>query len=215
MKIDFRKAVKELRLTEAFQVANMHANLVQDIVSGIQNVIQPALENASLPSLTGLDSTKDSSLASTLQMNTIATDPTLISMQQQITQLTELITQMGNNQENNQGQFQQQQQHFQHNNHFQGRFGRGCGCERGRGRGRRYGRGQGRGRGRYKQQQQISFIQNNPNPFQHYPQASPRCCWSHGMCGHTSNICNTLAPGHCWEATAENRMDRSTREYNQ
>ena len=94
MKIDFRKAVKELRKTGALQVTNMHANLVQDIVSGIQDVIQPALENATLPSLQGLDTSEESSLTSTLQMNAIATDPTLISMQQQKTQLTQLITQM-------------------------------------------------------------------------------------------------------------------------
>ena len=72
----------------------MHANLVQDIVSGIQDVIQPALENATLPSLHGLDASEKPSLTSTLQMNAIATDPTLISMQQQKTQLTQLITQM-------------------------------------------------------------------------------------------------------------------------
>ena len=82
MKIDFRKAVQELRKTGALQVANMHANLVQDIVSGIQDVIQPALENAAPPSLQGTDIIEESSLASTLQMNAMTTDPTLLAMQQ-------------------------------------------------------------------------------------------------------------------------------------
>ena len=39
MKVDFCKAIKELRRTGALEVANKHANLVQEIVSGIQEVI--------------------------------------------------------------------------------------------------------------------------------------------------------------------------------
>ena len=55
MKIDFRKALQELRKTGALQVANMHAYLVQEIVSRIQDVIQPALTNSAPPSLQGTD----------------------------------------------------------------------------------------------------------------------------------------------------------------
>ena len=51
MKIDFRKTLKELKKTGGIQVKNIHANLVQEIVNGIQEVIQPTLENAGLPSL--------------------------------------------------------------------------------------------------------------------------------------------------------------------
>ena len=47
MKVDFREAVKELRRTGDLQVGDLHANLVQEIVSGLQDAIEPALLAAS------------------------------------------------------------------------------------------------------------------------------------------------------------------------
>ena len=57
MKMDFRKALKELKKTCALQILSMHANLVQDIVTGIQDVIQPALETSTLPNIQDIDAT--------------------------------------------------------------------------------------------------------------------------------------------------------------
>ena len=71
-----------MRKIGALQVANMHANLVQDIVSSIQDVIQPALKNAAPPSLQRTDVSKESSLASTPQMNAMTIDHTLLAMHQ-------------------------------------------------------------------------------------------------------------------------------------
>ena len=178
MKIDFRKALKELKKTGGIQVKNMHANLVQEIVNGIQEVIQPTLENAGLPSLQETDATDESSLASTLQMNAIMTDPTMVAMQQQIAQLNQLVTQMATNQpqqqfqgHQQQQQFQIQQQSFQVQQQHQGRpWGGRCG------RGRGYKHGCGTGRGRWQQQQQPMFQQSTTfqqnNPF--FPECSSK-----------------------------------------
>ena len=35
-------------------------------------------------------------------------------------------------------------------------------------------------------------------------------CWTHGHCNHTSNSCESKAPGHKTEATMENKMGGST-----
>ena len=178
MKIDFRKALKELKKTGGIQVKNMHANLVQEIVNGIQEVIQPTLENAGLPSLQETDATDKSSLASTLQMNAIMTDPTMVAMQQQIAQLNQLVTQMATNQpqqqfqgHQQQQQFQIQQQSFQVQQQHQGRpWGGRCGGGRG------YECGRGTGRGRWQQQQQPMFQQSTTfqqnNPF--FPECSSK-----------------------------------------
>ena len=89
MKVDFREAVKELRRTGDLQVRDMHANLVQEIVTGLQEAIEPDLLAATFspPSLTPTDTYNDSSLpsnttTSTLQMNATVTDSTIMNMQQ-------------------------------------------------------------------------------------------------------------------------------------
>ena len=221
LKVDFRSAVKKLKKAQYLQTNAMHANLVQDIVSGVQEALQPTIDAdySSPPSVTPTDQTDDTSLTPTIQMNAV-TDSTVITMQQQIQQLQQMISQMQPNQHN--GQFQQQQ--------FQGyqRYNDGCGgrCE---GRGGARGRGRGRGgRGRFNTQN--AFVQQNqqPNPFfqnhqqnqqqnpflqqqqQGFPRTYNRYCWSHGMCGHTSNICNRPLPGHCYEATIDNKMNGNT-----
>ena len=73
------------------------------------------------------DVTEDSSLASTLQMNAMTTDPTLLAMQQKITQLTQMVTQMTANQQNQGQQQQYQGQQQQQGRSWEGR-GRGRSC---------------------------------------------------------------------------------------
>ena len=105
MKVDFREAVKELRKTGDLQVGDLHANLVQKIVSGLQEAIKPALIAASNQpsSLAPTDSMDDSSIqstmSSTLQMNSITADPIITTMQQQLASLISIIQQMQTNQQ--------------------------------------------------------------------------------------------------------------------
>ena len=65
-KIDFRDAVKKLKKTGALQVSNMHANLVNDIVSGVQEAFQSTVDSSKSfsppPSITPTDQTDDTSL---------------------------------------------------------------------------------------------------------------------------------------------------------
>ena len=218
MKVYFRKAVKELRKTGDLQVGALHANLVQEIVSGLQDAIEPALLAASskTPSLAPTESMDDSTISSALQMNSITSDPIIATMQQQLATLTTMIQQM------------------QNQDHSGGR-GRGRGGRGGRnGRGGYQGRGRGRGRG-YQQnawQQNNAFNQNqnpnnpfqqnqqNANPFQQqhqdpnnhvrWPRAYNKYYWSHGACGHTSSICRVPQENHCWDATFNNKMNGST-----
>ena len=205
-KVDFRSAVKKLKKTGGLQVSQMHANLVSEIVSGVQDSFQSIMDTSSSfsppPDIIPSDTTEDSSVT-TLQMNAIS-DNTVLSMQQQIQQLTQLVQQM---QAATQTQPQQQNQYqgYQGYRGGRGRFpGRG-----GRGRSR----GRGRGRGRWNNTNQIHqnqhpnpFIQNTPQQ-QHYPRTFNRYCWTHGACGHSSSICNAPAQGHCYEASMENRMN--------
>ena len=104
--------------------------------------------------------------------------------------------------------------------HQRGRSWGGCGRRRGRGGGHGYGHRRGRGRGRWQQQQQNPFNQHNPfvqntpqKQFQRSPQINSRYFWTHGMCGHTSNTYNSLAQGHCWEATVDKKMNENTQSY--
>ena len=217
-KIDFRSAVKKLKKAGTLQTNAMHANLVQDIVSGVQEALQPPIDMdySPPPSITPTDHTDDTSLTPTVQMNAIS-DNTVTTMQQQILQLQQMIQNMQPTQNNQ----------FQQNQGYQ-RFPGGRGGRRG-GRG-----GRGRGRGRYGQgrfgnqnpfgqqnqqncriQQNNPFVQNqdqNQNPFlqQQTPRTFTRYCWSHGMCGHTSNICNRPAQNHRYDATIENKMNGNT-----
>ena len=221
-KIDFRDAVKKLRKAGALQVSHMHANLVNDIVEGVQEAFKSSVDTANSyspppsfsppPSITPTENTDDTSMT-TLQMNAV-TDSSVQSMQQQILQLTQMVSQMQANQQGN----------HQHQNQFQGYQGNRGGRQgyrggyRGRGGGGR-GRSRGRGRGgRYNPQ--FNQVQQNqhPNPFvqqnqqqqqqqqQFYPRTHNRYCWTHGACGHSSNICNAPSQGHCYDATFENRM---------
>ena len=40
-----------------------------------------------------------------------------------------------------------------------------------------------------------------------------RYCWSHGMCGHSSDQCKSKKPGHIDAATSSNKMGGSTYDY--
>ena len=187
-KVDFRSAVKKLKKTGGLQVSQMHANLVSEIVSGVQDSFQSIMDTSTTfsppPDIIPSDATEDTSIT-TLQMNSIS-DNAVLSMQQQIQQLTQLVNQM---QANSQGQPQQQIQYQGYQGHQGYRGGRG----RFNGRG---GRGRGRSRGRGRGQQS-----------QHFPKTFTRYCWTHGACAHSSSICNTPAQGHCYDATMENRMN--------
>ena len=125
---------KKLKKTGALQVSHMHANLVNDIVAGVQEAFQTTVDTSASfsppPPLAPTDQTDDTSLT-TLQMNAV-TDNTVLSMQQQILQFTQMVNQM---QANHQGQPQQQNQ-FQGHQGYRGGRGRfrgggGRGCSRG------------------------------------------------------------------------------------
>ena len=95
-KVDFRSAVKKLKKTGGLQVSQMHANLVSDIVSGVQESFQSIVDTSTSfsppPSITPSEQTEDTSVT-TLQMNAV-TDNTVLSMQQQLQQLTQLVQQL-------------------------------------------------------------------------------------------------------------------------
>ena len=78
MKVDFWQAVKELRRTRGLKIQDLYANLVSDIVNGIQEAIQPVLaQNNSSPSYSPLVSTtgfpENPSTATTVQLNSANT----------------------------------------------------------------------------------------------------------------------------------------------
>ena len=159
-KVEFRQAVKELRRTGSLQVQHLHANLVSEIVSGIQEAIQPSLQSS--PSLAITDITEDTSLAPTINLNA-AVDPTIAALQTQMqTMQTGMNAMMNQMQQMVQGGGQQNS--HQQNSYQGGRHG---GRSRGRGRGRG-----GRG-GRNPQNPFVQNFSNNPflqqsatNPFQ-------------------------------------------------
>ena len=81
MRVDFRQAVKKLRKTGALQVNSLHANLVQEIVSGVQEAIQHDFHPSSpfpstmIPeSVPSMQQNDESTLDSTIQSNTMPTD---------------------------------------------------------------------------------------------------------------------------------------------
>ena len=86
----------------------MHAHLINDMVSGVQEAFQSTVDTSTSfappPSLAPIDKTDDTSLTTTVQMNA-KTDNTVLSMQQQILQLQQMVNQM---QANHQVQPQQQ-----------------------------------------------------------------------------------------------------------
>ena len=65
-KVDFRSAVKKLKKTGALQVSTMHANLLNNIVSGVQEAFQSTVDTSTSfsppPSLAPTDQTDDTSL---------------------------------------------------------------------------------------------------------------------------------------------------------
>ena len=207
MKIDFRQAVKDLRKTGDLQVRDLNANLVQEIVSGLQEAIEPALLAASstTPSLAPTESMDVSTISLALQMNSATSDPIILLMQQQLATLTTLVQQMQTGQQGQQG--------------YTGGRGRGRGSQYG-GRGSFQGRGRGRGRGQQQNTWQTPNAHSNPhNPFQpqqtpnntlRWPRAYNKYCWTHGACGHTSSICRVPHANHCWEATFQNKMNGNT-----
>ena len=134
MKVDFRRAVKKLKKAGTLQTNAMHANLVQDIVEGVQEALRPSIDTdySSPPSMSPTEQTDDTSLTPTIQMNAIS-DSTVTTMQQQILQLQQMIAQMQPNQQN--GQFQQQQGYQGYNGGSGGRHDGRSGRARGRGRG--------------------------------------------------------------------------------
>ena len=214
LKIDFRNAVKKLKKAGTLQTNAMHANLVQDIVSGVQEALQPTIDTdySSPPSVTPTEQTDDTSLTPTVQMNAIS-DNTVTTMQQQILHLQQLIASMQSPQNT---PFQQAQLYQRYTGGWGGRRGGRGGRARGRGRG---------GHGRFGTQTPFGQQNQQPNPFipnqqqnqtpflplqQQYTRTFTRYCWTHGLCGHTSNICNKPAQNHRYDATIENKMNGNT-----
>ena len=143
--------------------------------------------------------TEDTSTNPTIQLNA-ATNPSIMALQTQIQVMQSGMQAMMNQ--------MQQIQNGGGNNHVGGRNGgRQGGCFQGCGRGR--GRGCGRGWGNQNPFIQNSthnpFLQQNQNPFQQQQQfqqqrqrSCNRYCFTHRMCGHTSNICNNPVHNHNW-----------------
>jgi hypothetical protein len=191
-KTHFRQAHQEFRETtdlslEDSQLERNNANLVQQVVDGLQSALAPGEEHEA------------ESAALREQMANSATR-TSESQEQLATQLTQLQQSMAllqsqvhhqappDHQQYHQGQ-QQSYPPFQ----YGGTGGRGYypnyHAGRGRGRGGRYGN---RGRGNH-------FRQRNHAMY----------CWTHGGCGHIGSSCNTKLQGHQDAATFANKMGGS------
>jgi hypothetical protein len=193
----FRQAHQEFRETtdvtlEDSELERNNANLVQQVVDGLQNVLAP--ENQPDDESTALLSQMANSASQTSE-----------AQQQLLTQLTQMQQAMAllQTQVNNQGQQGQQyypppfQPSFQqgggrgYNNPNQGRgfYGTPGRDGRGRGRGGRFGNG---GRNHYRQRNTSLY------------------CWTHGGCGHLSSACETKLEGHQNAATFQNKMGGNT-----
>ena len=200
-KVTFRQAQKELketgdlRLDAQFQ----HANLVQDIVSGLSNALQrPGLDESSisdsimdsfhLPSISSPQPPPTpvydhygspvpalppgSNVIPPLQANAVAHQSEMQGLLAQIAQMQTTINTLLS------GQTQQPQyDNDWRNNHRGGRNGRGG----------RYSRG---GRG---------------------PPRRDQYCFSHGACAHKGSECRSKAPGHKDAASFDNKQGGSTK----
>ena len=194
-KQQFRLAQKELRETDDLRLDEQfqHANLVQDIVSGLSEVLgntddstmtETVVPNYSPPSVAppqfdhfGTYIPPLPAIATgipTLQANAVAS-PDYQAILQQLAQMQTAITQMVGQQDN---QPYQRQNAWERGGRNGGRDGRG-----GRG---RTGRGQRRNISKY--------------------------CWTHGACAHSGSDCRDQADGHVATATFANKQNGSTRD---
>ena len=203
-KLQFRQAQKELRETDDLRLDEhfQHANLVQDIVLGLSEVLgntdkstmtETMVPNYSPPyvappqfdqfgtyipplpaTCTGIP---------TLQANAVATpqQPDYQAILQQLAQMQTAIGQIVGQQ----GQKNNQQVNYQNQNAWQ-RGGRNTG---------RDGRNVRGGRGVRGQRRNIS-----------------KYCWTHGACAHSSSDCRDRADGHVETASFANKNNGSTRD---
>jgi hypothetical protein len=182
-KTHFRRAHQEFRETtditlEESDLQRNNANLVQQVVEGLQNVMVPETP-AEAPS------------ELMLQMaNAVTTQQQLTQQIQQMQKMTMLSSQVATQQNQPPPQQHQQQPayypppppYYHVNPPFQSRGGRGRSAFGNQG---RSGRGDG-GRG----------CQRNTSIY----------CWTHGGCGHTSAACLAKLPGHQDAATFANKL---------
>jgi hypothetical protein len=190
-KTHFRQAHQEFRETtdislEESELARNNANLVQQVVDGLQSALTPdeTLQNESAELIA--------------QMAHSATRSN--ETQQQLTaQLAQMQQAMAILQTQVQQQHHAPQQHHyqppyaphgggQNQQQFLPRGGRSAFGYQGRGRGR-----DGRGRGNQNRQRNTAIY-----------------CWTHGGCGHLGASCNVKLPGHQDAATFLDKMGGST-----
>ena len=195
-KMQFRQAQKELRETDDLRLDEQfqHANLVQDIVSGLSEKLghtdesamtETVVPNYSPPSVAppqfdhfgAYIPSPPSSCASIppLQANAVAT-PDYLAILQQLAQMQTTIAQMVSQQDH---QPYQRQPAWERGGRTGGRDGRD-------GRNGRAGRGQRRNISKY--------------------------CWTHGACAHAGTDCRDQSDGHVATATFTNKQNGSTRD---
>jgi len=189
-KTHFRQAHQEFCETtdvtvEESELQRNHANLVRQVVEGVQTAMTPAVTIA--PS---------SELIQQMANSANQTSETQQHLLAQIAQMQHAMQQL-------QMQASQQTLSFQHhhNTSYQQYQHPDEWSSRGRGRGRARGRGRGRGRqgGRYPPGNGPPHVRT----FNNY-------CWTHGGCAHAGTNCFTQVTGHKSDATFENKMGGST-----
>jgi len=193
-KTHFRQAHQEFRETtdvtvEESELQRSHANLVRQVVEGVQTAMTPAVTPADT-------SDPSSELIQQMANSANQTSETQQHLLAQLAQMQHAMQQL-------QMQASQQPLPFQHhhNTSYQQYQHQDDWSSRGRGRGRARGRGRGRGRqgGRFP-------LGNGPPRVRTFN----KYCWTHGGCAHTGTDCLYQVPGHKTEATFEDKMGGST-----
>jgi hypothetical protein len=200
-KTHFRQAHQELRETtdvtlEDSALEANNANLVQQVVEGLQTALAPAGDPSPEPDTSAmLEQMANSAARTSESQQDLAAQ--LAQMQHAMANLQSQVQTQGQQgypgpQQYHQGHQYQQGQYFpppfQHGGRGTGRgsFGRG-------GRGRGAGRFGERGRGNH-------FRRRNVTEY----------CWTHGGCGHSSTNCRERLQGHQDASTFSNKLGGST-----
>ena len=193
----FRQAHQEFRETtdttlEDSELQRNNANLVQQVVDGLQAVMTP--EDTNDPSLELIQQMANSA------NQTSETQQHLLSQIAQMQQAMQQLQRQASQTPLPFQHFQQQHQPYFPQNHYQQQYFGGGGRGDGRGRGR--GRGDGRGRG------------GRGDPAFRRQRNTSLYCWTHGGCGHTSVTCLNKVTGHQDAATFQNKMGGSATNCN-
>jgi hypothetical protein len=201
-KTHFRQAHQEFRETtdislEESELARNNANLVQQVVDGLQSALTPddTLQNESAELIAQManSATRSNETQQQLAAQLAHLQQAMALLQSQVRQQQQPAPYHPPFQPNypppQGGQFQPHGGQFQPQ--FPPRGGRATFGSQGRG-----ARGSGnRGRGNQTRQRNTSLY-----------------CWTHGGCGHLGAQCNTKLPGHQDAATFHNKMGGNTHQ---